>query len=233
MLKNAHFRGSGGHGVEQRNHVRVQVKSVIYIELDGENGGLITNISEGGVAVQCAEPIAGELFSQMRFRFPRSENWIESRGTLVWLGKSGKEAGIQFLDLNADARQQIQQWVNLAAFGLGATPEQGGFPAVFELEGVQPAVEAVAATDSAEIDAMFPSEKSLPSPASTSTSRRPPAKEADIPATFGIPSTAVAGPPPAGGFTPAFEKPPLAHATVRNRDSWQEHSYPLSKFGDC
>lgn len=226
MLKNAHFRGSGGHAVDQRNHVRVQVKSVIYIELDGENGGLITNISEGGVAVQCAEPIAGELFSQMRFRFPRSENWIEIKGTLVWLGNSRKEAGIQFLDLNSDARRQIQDWVNLAAFGPGITVEQGGFPAAFESEGAHPAVETVAANESAEIDAMFPSEKSLASPISTSASRRPPSKETDSPVNFGIPPAAIKRSLPTGRFTSELESPPLTHATVRNRDSWQEHSYP-------
>ena len=63
----------------------MQVRSVAYVELDDDNGGLILNIAEGGIGVQSAEMIAGERFSRMRFRLPKSEKWIEA-GRQSWPG---------------------------------------------------------------------------------------------------------------------------------------------------
>src|SRR5581483_1476916 len=106
---------------------RVAIRSVAYVDLDDDNGGLILNVSEGGIGVQSAEMIVGERFSRIRFRLPKSESWIEAAGKLVWLGKSRKEAGIQFLDLSDDARQQIQTWIYSATFRPGFPVEQGHF----------------------------------------------------------------------------------------------------------
>ncbi len=76
--------------------------------------------------------------------------------------KNEKEAGIQFLDLNIDARQQIQSWIYAAAFRPGLPVEQGRFKIVWEIEEAEEAVsEPVPASPGSEFDSMFPSEKSL------------------------------------------------------------------------
>ena len=162
MLKNAHSADAGVQAADRRSHARLQVRSVVYIELDQDNGGLILNIGEGGVTVQSAEMIVGDHFSRMRFQLPKSEKWIESGGKVVWLGKSRKEAGIQFIDLDSDARQQIQNWIYSAAYSPNQPPDQGRFKVIWEVEEPQPhASEPAKAPESPEIDSMFPSEKSL------------------------------------------------------------------------
>ncbi len=111
--------------------------------------------------MQSAEMLVGDHFERMRFRLPRSEKWLEVSGKLVWLGKTGKEAGIQFVDLDNDVMQQIRSWVHSAARRPGLPVEQGQFKVVWEVEerdaaGGQPSGES----EPAEFDPMFPSEKS-------------------------------------------------------------------------
>ncbi|HWF39493.1 MAG TPA: TonB family protein [Candidatus Acidoferrales bacterium] len=147
---------------DRRVHPRVAIRSVAYVELDDDNGGLILNVSEGGISVQSAEMIVGERFSRIRFRLPKSENWIEAGGKLVWLGKSRKEAGIQFLDLSDDARQHIQTWIYSAAFRPGLPIEQGHFKIVWESEDSEFQASKTPASEEPEIASMFPSEKAVP-----------------------------------------------------------------------
>lgn len=224
MLKNTLTSDSSVQTADRRQHARVQVRSVMYLELDQDNGGLITNLSEGGIAIQCAEPIAGDLFSAMRFRLPRSDKWIDAKGKLAWLGKSTKEAGIQFLELNEQARLQIQNWVQAAASGPGMAIEQGGFKVLFEAEPPPArASEPLSAGESSEIDSMFPSEKSLP-PTSVSGSRRrariaaepesPLSNANELALTHSSPETEEAtGPLP-------------ARTNARPREIWDARSYP-------
>jgi len=100
--------------VDRRIHTRVGVTSVAYIDLGQENGGLILNLSEGGVAIHAAEIVAGATFAKMRFQLPNSERWIETGGKLVWQGQSKKKAGIRFVNLSDEARERIRDWTDAA-----------------------------------------------------------------------------------------------------------------------
>jgi TonB family protein len=162
MLENLKNQDSDVQIADRRSHARVYVRSLAYIELDQDNGGLILNISESGVAVQSAEIVVGNHFERVRFRLPKSDKWIEASGKLVWIGKTRKEAGIRFVDLDNDALQQIRRWVCSAAFRPGLPVEQGGFKIVWEVEDPDAASsEPAGETEPTEFDSMFPSEKSL------------------------------------------------------------------------
>jgi outer membrane biosynthesis protein TonB len=159
---------------DRRSHARIQTRSLAYIEIDQVNGGLILNISEGGIAIQAAE-IPGLVFPNMRFRLPKSEKWIEVSGKLIWEDNLRKEAGIQFVDLNQDARQHIQNWVYSAAFRSGLPLEQGRFKIIWEAEEPQAAANSSANEFRPELDSMFPSEKSVPPKKLVSAEFSPPA----------------------------------------------------------
>lgn len=83
-----------------------------YVELGQENGGILLNLSEGGLAVRSALPLASRVFTGIRFQAPASPAWLTASGRIVWLSDSKKEGGIQFTELPGEARQQIHKWVS-------------------------------------------------------------------------------------------------------------------------
>lgn len=148
---------------DRRADSRIPVRSLAYLELDGDNGGVVLNISEGGMAVQTAENITGSAWPKMRFRLPKSKRWIEAAGKMVWEERSRREAGIQFVGLDDAVRQQIASWMCVADF-LQESREKGRYRIVWEAEAEKPAAAAKIssrADASTDFESMFPSEESL------------------------------------------------------------------------
>jgi hypothetical protein len=97
---------------ERRQHARREILLFTYAILGEDNGGLVFNLSEGGLALTAAAPLQEHHFNKMRVRFPDSEDWIDATGRLAWKNDSGKEVGIEFVDLPNDARLRIREWVS-------------------------------------------------------------------------------------------------------------------------
>lgn len=98
---------------DRRRHLRQQVRSLTYIDLGQDNGGIVLNIGEGGLAVQAAAILTGNHFPRMRIKLPGSSEWLEASGEITWTSESGKEAGVRFVDISDDARFQIRQWISV------------------------------------------------------------------------------------------------------------------------
>lgn len=96
---------------ERRQHSRRPVLLFTYAVLGEDNGGLVFNLSEGGLALTAAASLQEHHFNKMRVRFPDSEDWIETSGRLAWKNDSGKEVGIEFVGLPNKARLRIREWV--------------------------------------------------------------------------------------------------------------------------
>src|SRR6266478_3161579 len=96
------------HG--NRAHARRRMLPIAYVELGQENGGILLNLSEGGLAVRSALPLGSREFTGIRFQAPASQAWLTAGGRIVWLSDSKKEAGIQFTELPEGARKKIHQW---------------------------------------------------------------------------------------------------------------------------
>jgi hypothetical protein len=97
---------------DRRLQTRATPASLTFVELGDTNGGIVLNISEAGMAVAVADLLAvGEYLPRIRFQVPSSSQSIEISAQVVWLAESKKGAGIRFVDLNADARNQISNWI--------------------------------------------------------------------------------------------------------------------------
>src|ERR1700731_3144933 len=97
---------------DRRLQTRTTPASLTYVELSDTNGGLVLNISETGMAVAVADfPVVGEYLPRIRFPLPNSRQSIEISAQIVWFAESKKGAGIRFVDLTADARHQISNWI--------------------------------------------------------------------------------------------------------------------------
>src|SRR5271155_744714 len=97
---------------DRRAHPRQRIRSLAYVHLGEGNGGIILNISEGGIAVQAAEALdESEGVIAMRIEIPRSRKRLEVRGEIMWVGESRKEAGLRFVDPQEDALRRIRSWM--------------------------------------------------------------------------------------------------------------------------
>jgi len=111
---------------DRRLHVRRRVISLAYVELSENNGGIILNISEGGLVVTAAAPLGEDRMPRMRFQLPGSNDWIEASGEIAWISQSKREAGIRFVDLTAENRNRIREWFSSQSPGVELHRERGG-----------------------------------------------------------------------------------------------------------
>jgi len=99
------------HVPERRTHVRRRVLSLEYIDLGSSNGGILLNLSEGGMYVQAVASLSADDIPQIGFRLPDSGYLVKTDAQIAWVGESKKDAGIQFLNLPEEARLKIREWV--------------------------------------------------------------------------------------------------------------------------
>jgi TonB family protein len=102
---------------ERRQNPRHPVRPTEYIEIGDNNGGIILDISEGGMAVASAQALVGNQTLRFRFQLPRSLETIEASGEINWIGETKKRAGVRFVDLPLAAREQIRKWIDLQTSG--------------------------------------------------------------------------------------------------------------------
>lgn len=98
---------------ERRVHARLPVLSAS-IQLDDDNGGIILNICERGLAMQAVRSLADDRFPQMRFQLSPSAAWIETQGRIAWISASKTTAGIELVNLSDQARILLTQWISSA-----------------------------------------------------------------------------------------------------------------------
>jgi PilZ domain len=100
--------------MHRRLHPREPLRSLAYVEME-DNGAVLLNISEWGLAVHAAQVLTADRRVRMRFKLPQSSIWIRATGRIVWRSESGKRAGICFADLSEDVREQIREWISAQA----------------------------------------------------------------------------------------------------------------------
>ncbi|HKV05812.1 MAG TPA: TonB family protein [Candidatus Acidoferrales bacterium] len=118
---------------DRRAHSRLPLKSLSYVVLDEGNGGIILNISEGGLAVQAVTSLMDEQLPAVRFQLSQAHEWLETKARITWTGRSRKVAGLRFVDLPEQARGQIRELLSREAPPAGfpveiATPSEASEP---------------------------------------------------------------------------------------------------------
>ncbi len=104
--------GSSLDATERRQHPRHQVKSLAYLDIGPDNGGIVLNVSEGGLAIHAVGVLPSEPEIGLRIQLPKSTKRLEARGKIAWTSGSKKDAGIEFIDLPEQARLEIEDWVS-------------------------------------------------------------------------------------------------------------------------
>jgi hypothetical protein len=93
-----------------RTQYRHELRTLTYVTLDDENGGIIRNLTRDGVAVQVVGRLQPKQLVKLRFELRLPRLHVEAHGQVTWATSSG-QCGIRFIDLTARARRQIDEWV--------------------------------------------------------------------------------------------------------------------------
>lgn len=93
-----------------RTQHRHELRTLSYLTVDQANGGVVRNLNQNGIGVQMVAALRPRQQVSIRFelRYPRLR--VETRGEVVWGTFSG-QCGIRFLDLPAEMRRQINEWI--------------------------------------------------------------------------------------------------------------------------
>ena len=89
--------------------------SIAYVELGDNNGGIVLNVSEGGLSLTAMGVLDVGHPQRIRVQPPRSRDWIELAGEFAWVSESKKAAGIRFHELTGEAGSRIRNWISLEA----------------------------------------------------------------------------------------------------------------------
>lgn len=99
-------------GEERRAATRKRVEgSLSLVDLGPENGGLMLDLSEGGLALQTVFPVTAESAIPIRFELPETNVSIHATAEVAWV-KHAKQVGLRFTDIPSGARNHIRQWLS-------------------------------------------------------------------------------------------------------------------------
>ena len=96
---------------EARGYARRKLATMAYVELGQDNGGILLNVGEGGLAIQSALALTCQDLPSIRFQLPRYRGWITASGKVAWMSPSKTEAGIQFTEVSQPALAEIRRWI--------------------------------------------------------------------------------------------------------------------------
>ncbi len=95
-----------------RRQLRTVPDTLVFIQLDHDDGGQVLNLSEGGLSFEAFAPVhqkRGPI--HFWFSLDLSER-IEAIGKLAWTDATRRVGGLRFLELSPNARNQIRNWMS-------------------------------------------------------------------------------------------------------------------------
>jgi hypothetical protein len=89
---------------------RLKLDKLVYVYLHSGNGGILLDVSGGGLGLQAAAPL--EAAGPIRFRLSVGAiDQIEAAGELLWIDETGKRGGLRFTHLPEEVRDQVRIWL--------------------------------------------------------------------------------------------------------------------------
>jgi CheY-like chemotaxis protein len=70
----------------------------------------ITNISEGGISIECSRQLDQGGAASMKFSLPGANKTLELKGEIIWSNAEG-QAGIRFQVLPLDVKKALDAWL--------------------------------------------------------------------------------------------------------------------------
>jgi hypothetical protein len=94
----------------RRSQPRFPLRSLAYVRLENNNGGIIRDLTESGIALQAVSPLKPGDDVVLHFDLFSPRVRIESRARVAWADESG-QAGVSFTDLSPRVRRAVRDWM--------------------------------------------------------------------------------------------------------------------------
>jgi hypothetical protein len=97
--------------LDRRQSPRTKLVEITYIGMGPENGGLVLDVSDGGLSFHSVAPV--RQAETIRFLLSlQDQNRIEGSGEVVWTNEAGTVCGLKFTSLSSGARQHLSHWTS-------------------------------------------------------------------------------------------------------------------------
>jgi DNA-binding response OmpR family regulator len=95
----------------RRGTVRIPINVAATLVREGiTTAVLVIDLSEGGVAIKCNEPIPASGISTLSCWLPQSQRPFIAPVEVMWQSDNG-QSGLRFLNLGSDSRRVLQHWL--------------------------------------------------------------------------------------------------------------------------
>ncbi len=105
---------------ERRRYHRhlLRATGAILVDAGAELPVSITNISEGGISIECARQLDEGGAARLKFVLPGAKRALEVKGEIMWSNTEG-QAGIRFQVLPLEVKKELDTWLERRTLPLG------------------------------------------------------------------------------------------------------------------
>jgi hypothetical protein len=96
---------------DRRQTPRTKLVEIAYLGMGPENGGLVLDVSDGGLSFHAVAPVQKAATIQFLLSL-RGHSRIQGAGQVVWTNESGTVCGLRFTSLSGQAREQLADWTS-------------------------------------------------------------------------------------------------------------------------
>lgn len=105
------MREPSGKTPDRRQAPRTKLAEIAYIGMGPENGGLVLDVSDGGLSFHSVAPVRQAETINFLLSL-RGHSRIEGAGEVVWTNEMKTVCGLRFTSLSAGAREYLNNWTN-------------------------------------------------------------------------------------------------------------------------
>jgi hypothetical protein len=105
------MHGFGTTMPERRRTQRANLDEIVYVDMGPENGGVVLNVSEGGLAFCAAVPIRRPGVIQFSL-LVKGKGRVASSADVVWIDKRQKTCGLRFSPSFEDSGARLRHWTD-------------------------------------------------------------------------------------------------------------------------
>jgi hypothetical protein len=113
------MRESAVTTLDRRQTPRTKLVEIAYIGMGPENGGVVLDVSDGGLSFHAVSPV--QLHETIHFSLSlRGHSRIEGVGEVVWTNGMRTICGLRFTSLSVGALEHLNNWTNQSQMPVAA-----------------------------------------------------------------------------------------------------------------